>query len=200
MSKKISKKELRRRKAISEYKQSSKQENFIFKTKEELKNYLDENNLNIIKRIIGTGKDSICITETGIILCKGCLIVLSIKKYIYIPFNDLIEAKIDNGPSIKFKTKNKNEFFISITQERAIEFLKFINDDKTNSTNQVIEINDIPIYPSDVDKSYIKFGKISVRADSSLFSKTATMDDANARLKEEAIRLGANAIINAEYE
>lgn len=26
------------------------------------------------------------------------------------------------------------------------------------------------------------------------------MDDANARLKEEAIRLGANAIINVKYE
>lgn len=60
--------------------------------------------------------------------------------------------------------------------------------------------NIIPIFAGNINQKYIAYGKLSVRADSSLFSKTATMDDANARLREEAVKLGANAIINTYYE
>lgn len=63
-----------------------------------------------------------------------------------------------------------------------------------------INIDDIKIYAGKTNQFYKNLGKIYARADSSLFSKTATMNDVNYRLKEEALKFGANAIINVEYE
>ena len=80
------------------------------------------------------------------------------------------------------------------------KFFQGITKDILNDFNQEIKADEIPIYSTNINKPYTKFGTISARADSSLFSKTATMDDVNARLREEAVRLNANAIINAEYE
>lgn len=66
--------------------------------------------------------------------------------------------------------------------------------------NLEIKTDEIPIYSGKVNNQYTECGQISVRADSSLFSKTATMNDVNGRLREEAVKLGANAIINTNYQ
>ena len=62
------------------------------------------------------------------------------------------------------------------------------------------KIEDIKIYDGDTNRVNKKIGKIFARADSSLLSKTATMNDVNYRLKEEALKNGGNAVIHVKYK
>ena len=130
--------------------------------------------------------------------------------YTLIPYEKINNIKNKNlwgKYEIKIKTKDQDKFKAQgFNPASAIGFVEFVqkilsgDQDILNDFNQEIKADEIPIYSTNINKPYTKFGTISARADSSLFSKTATMDDVNARLREEAVRLNANAIINAEYE
>lgn len=63
-----------------------------------------------------------------------------------------------------------------------------------------MKIEDIGIYAENIDENYKKISSIKVRVGGAyLFSKTPTVEDVNLKLKEEAIKLGANAIVNVQY-
>jgi hypothetical protein len=58
----------------------------------------------------------------------------------------------------------------------------------------------IEIFAGDINRPYQIAGPIFAKVDSSILSSTVTMDDVNARLREEALKLDANAIIHVKYE
>lgn len=112
--------------------------------------------------------------------------------------NDMVNITIK---TIYWKIEAKG-FRIGSAKAFAETLQRILDGDKEIFYKTLTEIktDDIPIFAGNTNKKYINLGKVSVRADSSLFSKTTTMNDANARLREEAVKLGANAIINANYE
>jgi hypothetical protein len=57
---------------------------------------------------------------------------------------------------------------------------------------------DIELYPFNIKNSYASIERISARSDDSLDSES-NMADVNAKLREEAANLGANAIIEVNY-
>ncbi len=57
---------------------------------------------------------------------------------------------------------------------------------------------DIELYPFNIKNSYASIERISARSDDSLDSES-NIDDVNAKLREDAANLGANAIIEVNY-
>lgn len=58
----------------------------------------------------------------------------------------------------------------------------------------------IDIYTGDVDKPYKEIGKIKARVGApSAFHKAPTRDQVNSKLREIALKKGANAVIKVEY-
>lgn len=150
----------------------------------------------------------VCFNEEEVIIGKGHRFNSKFD-YIIIPFEDIKtiiykdlwgkgEIKIETQDHGKYKAQGLNPYTAKVFVDQVKKILT--GEEDILNFNQEILADEIPIYSTDINNSYTTFGKISVRADSSLFSKTATMDDVNARLREEAVRLNANAIINAEYE
>lgn len=58
----------------------------------------------------------------------------------------------------------------------------------------------IDIYTGDVNKPYNEIGKIKARVGSpTAFHKAPTRDQVNSKLREIALKKGANAVIKVEY-
>ena len=63
-----------------------------------------------------------------------------------------------------------------------------------------MNIEDIEIHAGDLDRPYKVLGPIQARRTAATaLSKTPTMEDVNSKLREVALKMGANAIINVEY-
>lgn len=145
---------------------------------------------------------------TNISLEKEGINILIGNKSRFINFEDI--ALINFEPTgkeygtIQIKTENTKIPIgvIGIRVDEGKSFVdtvrKIVYEDLGEIKSDIIS-DKIEIYVGNFNRPYKIIGKVSARADSSLFSKTATMDDVNARLREEAVKLGANAIINAKY-
>jgi hypothetical protein len=63
-----------------------------------------------------------------------------------------------------------------------------------------MKVTEVEIHAGDVERPYRTVGGISARVEAAtLFSKTPTLEDINLKLQEKASQLGANAVINVEY-
>ena len=63
-----------------------------------------------------------------------------------------------------------------------------------------MKATEIEIHAGDVDQPYRTVGKISAKVEAeTLFPKTPTLEDINFKLQEKASQLGANAVIQVEY-
>ena len=59
---------------------------------------------------------------------------------------------------------------------------------------------EIDIHESDVDRPYRELGPVKVRVGArSAFSKSKTIEDVNVKLRKQALKMGANAVINVRY-
>jgi CO dehydrogenase/acetyl-CoA synthase gamma subunit (corrinoid Fe-S protein) len=64
-----------------------------------------------------------------------------------------------------------------------------------------MRVNDIEIHAGGLDRPYKVIGQITARVGAAtVFSKTPTIEDVNLKLQEEALKKGANAIINVQYK
>jgi len=64
-----------------------------------------------------------------------------------------------------------------------------------------MRIEDIQIHAGELTRPYKVIGTITARVTAAtLVSKTPTIEDVNFKLREEALKKGANAVINAQYE
>jgi hypothetical protein len=64
-----------------------------------------------------------------------------------------------------------------------------------------MRIEDIEIHDGEIARTYKVIGPIKARVGAAtLFSKAPTIEDVNFKLREEAIKQGANAIINVKYD
>jgi len=64
-----------------------------------------------------------------------------------------------------------------------------------------MKITDIAIHSGMITESFRRIGPVSAKASkASIFSKSPTIEDVNFKLQEEASKLGANAIIEVEYD
>jgi hypothetical protein len=64
-----------------------------------------------------------------------------------------------------------------------------------------MRIEDIEVHDGEIRRRYKVIGSIRARVGAAtLFSKTPTIEDVNFKLREEALKIGANAIINVQYE
>lgn len=63
-----------------------------------------------------------------------------------------------------------------------------------------MNIEDIEIHAGEMDRPYKAIGPIKAKSTAATaFSKAPTMEDVNFKLREVALKMGANAIINVEY-
>jgi len=63
-----------------------------------------------------------------------------------------------------------------------------------------LRISDIEIYARGIDRPYREIGHIRAEVGAATaFSKTPTIEDVNLKLQEQALKMGANAIINVQY-
>src|ERR1019366_750568 len=64
-----------------------------------------------------------------------------------------------------------------------------------------MQIAEIEVHAGDVDRPYRTIGEISAKVQAAtLFSKTMTIEDVNLKLQEQASRMGANAVIQVQYD
>jgi len=64
-----------------------------------------------------------------------------------------------------------------------------------------MKVTDIAIYSDSLDTPYRSLGEITAKVSKgSLLSKSPTIEDVNFKLQEEALRLGANAVLNVTYD
>jgi hypothetical protein len=64
-----------------------------------------------------------------------------------------------------------------------------------------MKIQDIEIHANSIDRTYKEIGPIKARVGAATaFSKTPTIEDVNLKLQEQALKMGANAIINVQYK
>ena len=62
-------------------------------------------------------------------------------------------------------------------------------------------IQDIEIYETSIDRPYKEIGTIKVKIGArTAFSKSKTIEEVNSKLREKALKMGANAIINVQYD
>ncbi len=62
-------------------------------------------------------------------------------------------------------------------------------------------IEDIEIYENGIDRPYKEIGPIKVRVGArTALSKSKTIEDVNKKLREHALKMGANAVINVQYD
>jgi len=60
---------------------------------------------------------------------------------------------------------------------------------------------DMEIHEHGIDRPYKEIGPIKARVSAATaFAKTPTIDDVNLKLREQALMMGANAIINVQYK
>jgi hypothetical protein len=66
---------------------------------------------------------------------------------------------------------------------------------------QAMQITHIEIHAGDVDRPYRTIGAISAKVQAATaFSQTPTIEDVNLKLQEQASRMGANAVIQVQYD
>ena len=64
-----------------------------------------------------------------------------------------------------------------------------------------MQITHIEIHAGDVDRPYRTIGAISAKVQAATaFSQTPTIEDVNLKLQEQASRMGANAVIQVQYD
>lgn len=64
-----------------------------------------------------------------------------------------------------------------------------------------MSIQDIEIYGNGIDRPYKELGHIKVRVQSRFaFSKEKTIEEVTLKLREKALKMGANAVINVQYD
>lgn len=62
-------------------------------------------------------------------------------------------------------------------------------------------IEDIEIYENGIDRPYKEIGHIKVKMGArTAFSKSKTIEEVNLKLREKALKMRANAIINVQYD
>lgn len=63
-----------------------------------------------------------------------------------------------------------------------------------------MKISEIAIHSGSIEGEYTNLGYLAVKVSKgSLLSKSPTIEDANFKLQEEALKLGANAVMDVEY-
>lgn len=62
-----------------------------------------------------------------------------------------------------------------------------------------MKVTEIEIHTGDVDHPYRTVGEISAKVEAATLFPTPTLEDINFKLQEEAMHLGANAVIRVEY-
>lgn len=64
-----------------------------------------------------------------------------------------------------------------------------------------MKLTDIAIHTGGIDQPYRELGEIGAKVSAgSIFSGEPTTEDVNAKLQEEAARLGANAVLYVSYD
>lgn len=64
-----------------------------------------------------------------------------------------------------------------------------------------VKVEDIEVHAGDITRRHRIIGPIKARVvAATLFSKTPTIEDVNLKLREEAIKKGANAVIGVRYD
>jgi len=64
-----------------------------------------------------------------------------------------------------------------------------------------MKVDEIEIHAGDIDRSKKVIGPITAKVSATTaLSKTPTIEDVNFKLQEEALKKGANAIINVKYK
>ena len=64
-----------------------------------------------------------------------------------------------------------------------------------------MRVDDIEIHDGEPDQAYKNLGPVRARVGAATgFSKTPTIEDVNFKLREEALRLGGNAIVGVTYK
>lgn len=64
-----------------------------------------------------------------------------------------------------------------------------------------MRIKNIEIHAGPIDRPHKIIGKIKAKVGAAtIWSKTPTIEDVNFKLREEALRCGANAVINVQYD
>jgi hypothetical protein len=59
----------------------------------------------------------------------------------------------------------------------------------------------VEIFTGDADRQYQQLGRIQAKVGAAtMFSKAPTVEDANSKLREEAMKMGANGVIYTEYK
>ena len=62
-------------------------------------------------------------------------------------------------------------------------------------------IDDIEIHDNAPERPYKSLGGVKVRVGAATaFSKAPTVEDVNFKLREQAVKVGANAVINVQYQ
>jgi hypothetical protein len=104
---------------------------------------------------------------------------------------DKINDKIGDKPE---KDKNIEDKFSKYPIMKSDKFKPF------KEPIPLTPPKEVKIYPYNIKNSFKSFGRISVRSDKSLESKTAAMDEIGNKLEEKASNLGANAVIMVRYQ
>lgn len=69
-----------------------------------------------------------------------------------------------------------------------------------SSVNVAVRVDALEIFAGEPEGSYTTLGPVRARVTAAtLFSKTPTVEDVNLKLREQAVRIGANAVINVSY-
>lgn len=63
-----------------------------------------------------------------------------------------------------------------------------------------VRVDEIELFVGEPGRPYTTLGPVRARVTAAtVFSKTPTVEDANLKLREQAVRIGANAVINVSY-
>jgi hypothetical protein len=69
-----------------------------------------------------------------------------------------------------------------------------------SSVTGAVQVEDIEVWTGEPGREYRVLGPLKARVTAAtIFSKTPTVEDVNLKLREQATRLGANAVINVTY-
>ena len=83
----------------------------------------------------------------------------------------------------------------------CIEEVRYRRPKCCSQWRTTLQITEIEIHAGDVDRPYRTIGEISAKVQAAtLFSKTMTIEDVNLKLQEQASRMGANAVIQVQYD
>lgn len=86
---------------------------------------------------------------------------------------------------------------LSLDNPKAQVVVKIIGG---GDSNVAVQIDEIQIFAGEPGRTYETVGPLRARVTAAtIFSKTPTIEDVNLKLREEAVRLGANAVINVTY-